>query len=62
MFSVAMNGSSWDIRRSMTFGYTTSPSDIFWRVDKIMSAVRNASGRVMRRFALYSYKPLIEGK
>lgn len=52
MFSVAMKGSSWFMRRAMTFGYTTRPSDTFCSVVRTMSAVRNASGKVTRRFAL----------
>ena len=40
------------MRRSITLGYTTSPSDMFCKVDRMMSAVRNASGRETRRFAL----------
>jgi hypothetical protein len=49
-----MNGNSCDILRSITLGYTTKPSEIFWSVDNMMSAVKKASGSVMRRFALSS--------
>ena len=52
MFSVAMNGNSCKICLSITFGYTTNPSDTFCNVFKTTSAVRNASGNVIRRFAL----------
>jgi hypothetical protein len=55
-FSVAIKGSSCAMRRAITFGYTTSPSEIFCSVERTMSAVRNASGRVIRRFALVSSK------
>ena len=54
MFSVAMNGSSCEMRRAITFGYTTRPSETFCNVVSTISAVRNASGRVIRRFALSS--------
>lgn len=47
-FSVAMKGSSAAIRLSMTFSLTTTPSNMFCSVSRIASAVKNASGNVMR--------------
>jgi len=52
IFSVAMNGSSCAIRRAITLGYTTRPSQTFCSVERTISAVKNASGRVILRFAL----------
>jgi hypothetical protein len=59
-FSVAMKGNSCAMRRAMTFGYTTSPSEMFWSVERTMSAVRNASGSVIRRFALVGVQQEVE--
>ena len=47
-FSVAMKGNSAEMRFSMTFGLTTIPSKMFCIVSRMASAVRNASGNVMR--------------
>lgn len=56
--SVAINGSSSEIRLAMTRGYTTNPSLMFCSVVKILSAVKNASGRVTRWFSLRYNKPI----
>ena len=53
IFSVAMNGSSSAILLSMTFSYTTRPLVTLLNMIKQASAVRKASGRVMRRLALH---------
>ena len=47
-FSVAMNGSSAAILVSTTFSLTIRPSKMFWSVKRIASAVKNASGKVIR--------------
>jgi hypothetical protein len=49
-----MNGNSCEILLAITLGYTTNPSEMFCKVLRTISAVRNASGRVMRRLALSS--------
>ena len=51
MFSVAMNGSSAMRCASITFGYTTSPSEILIYSCRMLSAARNASDTEILLFA-----------
>lgn len=43
IFSVIMNGSYCQIPLPITFGYTTSPSEILWSIFKVMSAEEGLS-------------------